>query len=154
MRPDAGRLVYGTITVGGVLAAESALRETYGRTLGGAAVALILYWLAHTYAELTHRRVKDARALGREDLVEILIGEAWILPGAAAPILVVTIADALGASLADAITAAVWFTAGLVVTIEVVLGLRERLAPRELALQSGFGLALGLLVVSLRAVLH
>ena len=154
MRPEAGRLVYGTITVGGVLAAESALRETYARTLGGAAVALVLYWLAHTYAEFTQRRVKELRALGRGDLVEILLGEAWILPGAAAPIVVVAIGDVLGASLADAISAAVWSTAALVVTIEVVLGLRERLALRELMLQSGFGLALGLLVVTLRAVLH
>ena len=46
-------LVYGTIAVGALLAAESARQETYTRTIIAVAIALILYWLSYSYAEFT-----------------------------------------------------------------------------------------------------
>lgn len=42
----------------------------------------------------------------------------------------------------------------MVVVIEVAIGVREHLAPREFAAQAGFGVVIGLLVIGLRAVLH
>jgi hypothetical protein len=53
MLANPGAVVYGTVTVGAVLATESAQRETYASTLEGVLVALVLYWLAHSYAEFT-----------------------------------------------------------------------------------------------------
>ena len=154
MRPDPGGLAYGTVTVGGVLAAERALRETYARTLAGAVVALALYWLAHAYAEFTRRRAGGAEPVSLGALREIVVNELWILGGAAVPVAVLAGCGAFGAGLDAGVAAATWTAAGLVVLIELGLGLRDRLPPGELAVQGSLGLTLGLLVVALRALLH
>ncbi len=52
MLPNTGGVLYGTITVGSLLGAESATRETYGRTVGAVAIALLLYWLVHSGRDL------------------------------------------------------------------------------------------------------
>ncbi len=154
MRPDPGGLAYGMVTVGGVLAAESALRDTYAGTLAGAVAALALYWLAHSYAGFTRRRADGGDSLGLAELVGIVRDELSILAGAAIPVLVLAGCRVFGASLATGVDAATWTAAGLVVALEVGLGFRDHLPPRELALQSALGLTLGLLVIAIRALLH
>ena len=154
MRPDPGGIAYGTITVGGVLASESAIRETYASTLGGAGVALVLYWLAHSYAEFTRQRARSDEPLTPGGLAAIVAGEVSVLVGALVPVAVLAVCGLFGVSLADGDTAATWTAAGMVVVIEFGLGVREHLSGRELAFQSGLGLVLGLLVIGLRALLH
>lgn len=154
MRLNAGGLAYGTITVGGVLAAESAARESYASTLEGAVVALVLYWLAHSYAELTRRRTGSGEVLRLRALLDVIVHELSILAGAATPVLALVICGALGASLDHAVTAATWTAAGMVVVIELSIGIRERLPLRAFTAQAGFGVVIGLLVIGLRAVLH
>jgi len=51
-------LIYGTIAVAALLAAESARRETYVETVGAVLITLLLYWLAHSYAGFTGERVR------------------------------------------------------------------------------------------------
>jgi hypothetical protein len=154
MRPDPGGIAYGTITVGGVLASESAIRETYASTLGGAMLALVLYWLAHSYAEFTRQRARSEEPLQPSGLARIVAGELSVLVGALVPVAVLALCGVFGVSLADGDTAATWAAAGMVVAIEFGLGVREHLSGRELAFQSGLGLVLGLLVIGLRALLH
>ncbi|HXQ44883.1 MAG TPA: hypothetical protein VN816_09620 [Acidimicrobiales bacterium] len=48
-------LVYGTIAVGAVLAAQSRRRDTFADTIGATVLILGLYWLAHSYAAVTGR---------------------------------------------------------------------------------------------------
>ena len=43
--------------------AESAVRESYGETVAGVLVALLLYWLAHAYSELVGWRLEEAEPL-------------------------------------------------------------------------------------------
>src|ERR1700756_2493269 len=50
MRLNAGGLVYGTIIVATLLAAESARSETYGKTVGAVALAMLTYWLRVSYS--------------------------------------------------------------------------------------------------------
>src|ERR1035441_8833725 len=52
MPTNPGRLVYGTIAVGALLAAESARQETYVETVFAVAITLLLYWLAHSFFAL------------------------------------------------------------------------------------------------------
>ena len=51
MLSDLSAAIYGLMTVGALLAAESADSETYAETVGAVAVTMIVYWLAHSYAE-------------------------------------------------------------------------------------------------------
>jgi hypothetical protein len=147
-------LVYGTITVGALLAAESAQRETYPETVGAVLLALLLYWLAHSYAEFTARRLRGSDELTLGGLAEALVHELWILAGAAIPLLTVLIWWLAGARLANAVTAAIWAAAAVTVILEVAAAVRTKRSGSELVLQAGLGLLLGLLVITIMLVLH
>lgn len=154
MPVNIARVVYGTVTVGTLLAAESADRETYAETVASVLVALVVYWLAHSYAEVTAQRIGGGEKLTRAGLVRSMRREVWILFGAAVPLLPLLIWWVVGGKLTNAVTAAVWTSAGMIVVYEVLAGLRARLSGRELLGQAALGAALGLLVIALKLILH
>ena len=146
--------VYGLIAVSAVLAAESASRETYGETIVAVVLALILYWLADSYAELVALRVREAERLTPIALGRMLWQELPIMVGGAPPVLAVLIAWAAGASLNTALLAALWTAAVTILVAEVIAGMQADLSGRELAIQALVGTALGVLVLALRLALH
>jgi hypothetical protein len=146
--------VYGAIMVGALLAAESARRETYAKTVLAVVITLLLYWLAHSYAEGAGRRLRDGGRLTVAGLARTMGHEVSILIGSALPLLVLLFLWAAGASLASAVKAAVWTSAIIIVVIEVVAARRARLEGRELVGQVALGALLGLMVVVLRILLH
>jgi hypothetical protein len=146
--------VYGTITVGALLAAESSLRETYLETVGSVAVALVIYWLAHSYAEMLGHRLTAHKRLTAHELGRAL-GRDWaIVRGAGAPLLALLIGWAVGAEQETAVTVALWICAGSLVAFELLAGLRARAGPAELALELCVGAAMGVGVIVLRVILH
>ncbi len=154
MLSNPGRVVYGSIAVGAVLSAESAMHETYPSTLGAAIIALALYWLAHSYAEFTELRAEQSEPLKLEALLGVIQREMSILGGAAVPLLSLVICWMAGVGLTSAVVAATWVAAVLVVVVELVVGVKDRLAPADFAAQTGVGIVLGLLVIALRVLLH
>jgi hypothetical protein len=146
--------IYGLITVGALVAADSARRATYGKTVGAVVLALILYWLAHSYAEFASRRLQQRQPLAIGGLAQATWHELPLLSGAGLPLLAILVSWAVGASLSSAINAAVWTVAGAIVVVEVISGLRAKLSGRELLLQSAIGAGLGLLVLALHSELH
>jgi hypothetical protein len=146
--------VYGTISVGVLLAAESALKETYLATVASVVITLLMYVLAHAYAGYTGERLEAGEPLDLAEFGRALGRESWLLIGAGIPLLAVLVAWALGASLSAAVTAAVWTSAGMVVVIELVAGVRAGESGRDLAAQTALGALLGALVIALRLVLH
>jgi hypothetical protein len=146
--------VYGLIAVSAVLAAETASRETYGETVVAVVLAMILYWLADSYAELVALRVREAERLTPAALGRMLWQEVAIMLGGAPPLLAVLIAWATGAGLNTALIAALWTAAGTILLTEVLAGVQADLSGRELAIQTLVGSALGLLVLALRLALH
>lgn len=154
MLTNPGPLIYGTITIGALLAAESAQRETYASTIGAVLVALTLYWLAHSYAEFTQRRARAETPQKLRGLLETMTHELSILLGASFPLLALVICGLAGVKLESAVTVATWTSAVMVVMIELAVGIREQLAPRDFVAQTGLGVVLGLLVIVLRTLLH
>ncbi|MFL5824542.1 MAG: hypothetical protein ACJ764_13995 [Solirubrobacteraceae bacterium] len=152
--PRPGALVYGTITVGALLAAESADRETYAETILAVAVALVVYWLAHAYSDLTEHRLAHNQPLTLRGLGQTLARESMIVAGAAVPMLVLVIYGITGAHLTDAVNAAIWTSAGMIVAIEVLSGLRAHLSGPQLLVQAAMGTLCGLLVITLKLILH
>ena len=153
MSDNLGAAIYGLIIVSALIAAESAGHETYGKTVGAVALALILYWLAKSYAEFASRRVRERRSLTVRELTATMLHELPLLAGASLPLVAVLIAWAAGAFLGTAIDAALWIAAGTIVAIEVVAGVRAALSGRELLIQAAVGSVLGLLVLALKLVL-
>jgi positive regulator of sigma E activity len=154
MLSDLSAAIYGTMTVGALLAAESAASETYAETVIAVLLTLVIYWFAHSYAEFASERLKEREPLRFGPLGRIMVHQVPILFGAAIPLVAVLILWAVGASLSTAVTAAVWTSAVTVVLIEMLAAVRAKRTGRELALQTLFGALLGLLIIVLRLVLH
>lgn len=154
MFANPGGLVYGTILVAGLLAAEDAGRETYGETVGAVVLALVSYWIARSYAEFSGTRILNPEPFTLSGLSRVMMRELSMLVGAAVPLLVVLIWWASGGKLTSAVTAAVWTAAGTILTIEAIQGVRSgsSAAPRIAAI--ALGMILGALVLALRVLLQ
>jgi hypothetical protein len=146
--------VYGTISVGALLAAESASQETYSATVIAVVLTLLLYVCAHTYSDYTGDRLREGEAFEFAALGRTAVSELWLLPGAGLPLVPLLICWLTGASLTTAVNLAVWTSAAMVVLMELTAGVRAGESGRDLALDTAVGALLGLLVVVLRYVLH
>jgi hypothetical protein len=147
-------VVYGTMIIGAVLASESVRRETLVETVGATLLALLLYWLAHSYAATLGERLDRQVPLSASGIWRALLRDRAIVRGAIIPILALLIASALGASLATAVLVAVWTSSATIIAFEVVAGIRAELRGRELAVQICAGAVMGLAIIGLRTVLH
>lgn len=146
--------IYGVIAVGALLAGESTQLETYGQTAAAVLITLIVYWLAHAYADFTAERLREGERIKLAGLVHMLKQQLPILLGATGPLIALLLAWAVGAGLGSAVSAAIWTAAGMIVLIELVAGVRADLSGRELLLQTVTGALLGLLIIMLKLVLH
>jgi len=146
--------VYGTISVAALLAAESALRETYPETIGAVLLTLLMYWLAHSYAELASERLRTGQVLTLRSVARTMAGELTILIGAAVPVIAVLVCWVAGASLSTGVSSGVWASAAMIVALEAAIGIRAELSGRELVGQVAVGALLGLIVIAVRFVLH
>ncbi len=147
-------IVYGVITLGALLAAESAQRETYPETVGSTLIALALYWLAHSYADLLGHRLATQARLSVSGLLRSLIHDWAIVSGASIPLLTILIAWAVGAPQTTAVNAALWSVVGSLILFELLAGVRARASPGELLLEGCVGGTMGLAILALKVVLH
>jgi hypothetical protein len=154
MPANPGGLVYGTILVATLLAAESPKRETYLKTVAAVAIALIVYWLSITYAELTGERIRDDEPFKPAAFAHVAAGQLPVMYGALGPLLVLVVCWAVGVGLPDGVSVAIWTSVAMIIAIEVGLGVRAELTGRQLVVQTSMGVLLGLLVVALRVLLH
>jgi hypothetical protein len=154
MPDNAGGLVYGTILVATLLSAESARRETYGKTVGAVVIILLGYWLTITYAEFTGERLERGDHFNYAGFGRAATHELTVLYGAAVPLLVLLGFWATGAALTTAVSAAIWFAAAALVGTEILIGVRAELTGRELVRQSAIGALLGLMTIAVRVLLH
>jgi hypothetical protein len=152
--PNPGGLVYGTILVATLLAAESPKRETFARTAGAVVIALIVYWLSMAYAEFTGERVREEEGFTFAAFAHAAGDELPVIAGALGPLLALLICWLIGTGLQAAVSVAVWTAVAIIIATEVVIGIRADLTGRQLVVQTGIGMAIGLLVVALRVLLH
>lgn len=149
-----GPLVYGTLTIGALLDAESTQTETYTETVAAVAVAMVLYWLAHSYATLMARRIEDGERLKLRAVAETAAHELSILVGALIPLLAVLISWLAGGTLTTAVLAAIWTSAAMIVLIELVAGVSAKLSGFALAVQTVFGVVLGIGIIAMKLIFH
>lgn len=146
--------IYGSLAVGTLLAVESARQETYGETLGAVVIALLLYWLAHSYAEFTSRRIREGERLTLRGLTGSMALWSPIPVGAGPPLIALVMAHTLGANLTVAVSVGFWTAVGSIVLVELFAAARSRSSILELLLQSSMGALLGIGIIALRIVLH
>jgi hypothetical protein len=145
--------IYGVITVGALLAAEGAIHDTYVETVGSVAVAMSLYGFAHAYSlQLGERLLAHAR-LSWQALLGILTAAFAVIKGASLPLLTLLIAWAVGASQATAVTAAVWTAIVSLIALELAAGIRAHEGALALTLDVVVGVAMGLGILALKAII-
>lgn len=147
-------MVYGIVAIGALLAAESGRHENYVDTVGSAALATCLYWLAHAYATVLGRRLVHEELLTPMTLWRALVQNWAIFRGAAVPLAALMIAWAAGAAQETAVNVALWCAVATIVMFEITAGIRSRARPAELALEVGVGLVMGLGIITLKILLH
>ena len=147
-------VVYGTILAGALIAAESGAHDGYPDKVGSTVLALGIFWLAHSYSIVLGRRLAEEERLTVRALARAFGREWSIMRGAAIPLLALLIGWAIGASEASAVDAAVWAAIASLIAFELLAGMRARSTPRELALESAVGVAMGLAILALKALLH
>lgn len=155
---DPSGVVYGTIAVGALLAAQSTVRDTFAETIGATLIALAMYWLAHSYSHLTGQRLRPdpATSAGGPEaplpgtaIGRALVDELAIVKGATIPVAVLVICWVARVNLTTAVTAALWTSAGTLGYFEIVAALCTRGRWYRIALESllGLSLAAGILLV-------
>jgi hypothetical protein len=146
--------IYGTITAGALLAAESSRRESTPEAVGAVAVALVLYWLAHAYAQALGERLERNQPFRFRALAHELRHSAAIVRGSALPLAAMLLAWAAGAGTNEAVLVALIAAAITLVVLELIAALRSRCSTAELLTQAGLSVVLGLGVLGLKVVLH
>jgi hypothetical protein len=146
--------VYGLITLGALLAAESGLRDTYPETIGSAAIAVVLYWFAHSYSDVLGLRLDEHERFRWVELWHTFSRDWAIAKGASLPLLALVIAWATGASQLTGVTAAVWTTVACLIVFELAAGIRSKARPLELVAETLVGASMGIAILVLRALLH
>jgi len=149
-----GAAVYGTILVGALLAAESAVSETYAETIAAVLLALVIFWIAHAYSAFASWRLRQGEPVTVQGLLRAMSQESPLLIGAAVPLLALLIAGAAGARLTTAVNVAIWTSAAMIVVIEFVASRRSGSSGRALVFQTTVGALLGFLVIALKLILH
>ncbi|HLB21520.1 MAG TPA: hypothetical protein VK605_05385 [Solirubrobacteraceae bacterium] len=151
---NAAGVIYGIITVGALMAAESGRHESYLDTVASALVATMLYWLAHAYADLLGRRLATGDRLTAGTLARALAHDWAIVRGAALPLLALVIAWTAGASQEAGVTAALRTAVVTVVLFELVAGVRAKSTAGELVLKGAVGVTMGLAILALKGILR
>jgi hypothetical protein len=148
------RAVYGTIMVGSLTAVESSQQESYAGAIVSVTVAMLVLWIAHAYSSFAGERLHRSEALTLSGLYRAMAHEASLLAGAVLPMLVLIVCAAAGVALGDALAAATWVAAGLIVVVEIGAGIRAHLTGRQLLLQVTLGALMGAAVVSVHTLAH
>jgi hypothetical protein len=151
---NAAGVVYGVITVGALMAAESGRHESYLDALASALVATLLYWLAHAYADLLGRRLTTGEPLTAKSLGQALADDWGIVRGAAIPMLALVIAWAVGAGREAGVTAALRTAVVTVVVFELLAGIRAKSTTGELLLKAAVGVTMGVAILAVKGILR
>lgn len=147
-------VVYGTILIGALIAAESGTHDGYLDLIGSTVLALGIFWLAHSYSTILGRRLSHQDHLTVGALARALGHEWSIVRGASVPLLALLVAWAAGASETTGVNAAVWAAIASLIVFELLAGLRAGSTPREFALEGGVGAAMGLAILALKSLAH
>jgi hypothetical protein len=148
-----GAVAYGTIIVGGLLAAESAHHESYGEAIASALTIAAIFWLSHAYSTALERRLRLQERITARGVVRAVTHDWALMRGAAIPVVALLLAWATGSGLQSAITLALWSSAAAIFLFELAAGIDAGATGRELALDATVGAMLGGGVLALHAIL-
>ena len=108
-----------------------------------ALLVVALFWLVHAWSDDTGERIKQRRRLQWRPLVATLEHQASILRAVLMPVVALVIAGLAGASDATALWVGTVTCAVLLVLIELISALRNRLPVAQVLVETAAGAAFG-----------
>ena len=146
-------VLFGTITVGAVLAAENGRFESLRSSIEAALLVLVMYALVHAWGEDTASRLEQRRGFAWRPFARAMRHESSILRGALLPILAVLLAGLAGRTDASALWFGTIASAATLLLVELVAAVHSRLAPMQVLIQVTAGAVFGCVLLALHAVL-
>jgi hypothetical protein len=143
--------IYGTVISASVLAAVDET-EPIWTVVVTVVVTVLVYWLAERYSVLlaVHMRGDGATVPARR-----VLRQGWRMVEASyTPVLVLVLAWALEGSVAAAISAALYYSTGLLIALGWLAGRRNGQSGWALVRTMAFVGSLGVIVVALKLTLH
>ena len=152
-RPDTAGAIYGTIAAMAVIAG-SAASSSHDKTLSLTVATLLVFWLAHVYAQALSHHLRGTRRLDWA-IVRAAMAEEWPLLEGPLPLLLALALGSLGVlEERTAIRLALWLGVADLVTWGIVYARRRKWGwPTALTAGAVNGL-FGLLIVLLEVVVH
>jgi hypothetical protein len=147
-------VIYGLLTTGALLAAESTRQETLAEAIGASVLTLVLYWLAHAYSSALGSRLESGDRWTANRLFRTAVHEAALLKGAAVPLIVLVATGLTGSGPTDSVLAALVATAIMLLSLELIAGVRARLRGFALGAQVVVAAGLGVGVILLKVAIH
>ncbi|CAI7975866.1 conserved membrane hypothetical protein [Frankia sp. Hr75.2] len=146
--------IYGTILADSVLAVESERQTGLSDLIYAELVSVIVYWLAHVYAEFLGSPPDVSRRAGLHRLAETMAHEWSLVTASFVPLLAVLLAAAAGAPVQTAALAGMWTGVAALVLWGEIAGSRSG---RGTWTSLAYGLvsgAFGVTLILLRILLH
>jgi hypothetical protein len=154
-RRDVVGAVYGQILVTAVIAAFSEYSGiSAAETLSGVAVTILVFWVAHVYANAVAEQVSHERALTASDIRRVARDEAPMVQTAIPAMAVLGLGWAGALPDRAAINLAIAVGVVELVAWGFVIARRASLSPRGTAVAVTVNGALGLAIVGLKVAIH
>lgn len=147
-------LVYGTILAAALLAVESGQRESLFSAAASVVVAVVILWLAKSYAAALGDRLHQPVPWTPRHLASIALHEASLLQGAVIPVAVLLVAAAAGAGERTAVLAALISAVVVLFVLELAAGVASHLGRGALIGQVLISGVIGAGVLAVKALVH
>lgn len=154
LRSNPAGVIFGTITVGAVLAGENAKGETVGTSIEAALLVLALFWVVHAWSDDTGERIKQRRRLEWRPFAAALEHQASILRAILLPVGALVVAGIAGASDSTALWVATAACAASLVLIELVSAMYNRLPVTQVLVETAAGASFGCVLLVLHFLVH
>ncbi len=145
-------VVYGIITVGAVIAIESASDLAPSHDIAGTILVLVVYWMVHSYSTVMGNLFRTKEAWHWGLVKETMRDEFSIMRGAALPIIMMTIFALCGAGSTEVMWAGLVTVIVLIMAFQAVAGARAGLRGLALSAQLAVGLFFGLFLIVIKYV--
>ena len=148
---DASGVIYGTLVTAGTILAASENAEDVREVAITVLVTLVLYWIAHAYAEVigkSSRVPPSLSAAGRE-----LVAESRMVGACVLPLAVLLVVDWLWTGFQLATTIALWTTVGLLFGWGVLAARQAGLSGGSAVVSGLLYTLLGLAIITLKLIL-
>jgi hypothetical protein len=150
LRANPAAVIFGTITVGAVLAGENVKGETVAKSAEAALLVVLLYWFVHSWSDDTGDRIAQRRRLLWRPFVGALEHQSTILRSVLIPVAALVAAGLSGATDSTALWVGTATCAVVLVLIEFVSAMHNRLPAPQVLAETMAGAVFGCTLLVLR----